>query len=73
MPRDKTTEALDVLADLTRTDRDVILSADKLLRRKKDASAAFVLGWGLQSREIKRRYRFDTDQLARWADDGGRA
>lgn len=71
--RDTTTEAYDALCDLTLSPRQALIAVQPLVRRKNDINAAFVMGMGWRFREIKWEQRFDADQLARWADDGGPA
>lgn len=69
--RDTTTEAFNILCDLTMTGREALIAVQPFVRRKNDINAAFVMGMGWRFRELKREQRFDDDQLARWADDGG--
>ena len=69
--RDTTTEAFEVLCDLTRTRTDAFLTAFYLLRRKNDNNAAFVVCTGLRFRETKAEQRFESDQLSRWGGEGG--
>ncbi len=69
--RDTTTEAFEVLCDLTRPRTDAFLKAFYLLRRKGNSNAAFVVRTGLRFRESKAEQRFESDQLSRWAGEGG--
>lgn len=68
---DTTTETFEVLCDLTRTPREALIAVQPLVRRKTDANAAFVLSMGARLRQIKKARRFEADQLARWAGEGG--
>lgn len=74
MPRrDTTTEAFNVLCDLSLTTREAVQKALRLTRLRTPENRAFICLEGIGFREIKADLRFEADQLARWADDGGPA
>ena len=69
--RDTTTEAFEVLCDLTLTPYEALTAAQHLMRRWTGPNAAFVRLTGWHLRAIKAKQRFESDQLSRWAGEGG--
>lgn len=70
---DKTTLALDILTDLTRSPRDALRSFARISKRWKPASVGFILHMGGFVRAEKARRAFDERSIATWCDDGGRS
>jgi hypothetical protein len=69
--RDTTTEAFEALCDLSLTEREAVRKALRLTRRYTPENQAFTFIKGLGFRIAKAERRFNADQLARWAGEGG--
>lgn len=72
MRRDLTSMTLNVMTDLTVSDRYALATADRLMRRATIPARHFVIGMGGWMRKVRQEDQPDEHAELRWADDGGR-